>query len=97
MIDGISRIYHDQVRPAPGVDPAGKKAPVPARQSSEAGRPVPDLKDKVEISEQGRKAAEALGAGEKSVVPGKTLDTITGGWYRTGFRLALEEADSLRR
>jgi hypothetical protein len=95
MVDKISRIYGSgSLQPTPQ-PPKSKKSEktessAPARRPNPAARLVPDLKDRVEISEEGRAAARAMGASEDVKLPEGTTEAVSSSWYSTGYAYALD-------
>lgn len=99
MVDRISRIYTDST---PHIQPPEK--PKKSEKSSEVERPVrsgpiaarliPDLTDKVEISEAGRMAAAQVSAPKESKIPDETVQVIRNSWYSVGYTTARSEQDS---
>ena len=102
MVDRIGRLYTD---PAGPVQPTGKPtqqgkevaktAPErPVRDLPVAARLLPDLQDRVEISEEARAAAqtEEVNGGEIGVSDARRK-AISDSWYAAGYAYALELID----
>lgn len=92
MVDGISRIYTGQSAPIQPPEKPKKSAQTdevrPSRSGPVAARLVPELEDKVEISEAGRAAAaEAIGPKEVRV-PAETVRAVRDSWYSAGYTAA---------
>ena len=96
MVDGISRVYANQIQPVKPAQSVEKKDSVKVERRKEgAGTLVPDLKDKVEISEEGRKASKTLNIDHRVSVDKENVDAIQDNWYSAGYRMAVEESDQV--
>jgi len=98
MVDRISSIYTNAVPPS---QPSGKSKKSEKTEEVEAQRGgpiamrlIPDLVDKVEISEAGRMAAAQVSAPKEEKIPEETTSAISNSWYSTGYTTALEEQDT---
>lgn len=92
-IDRIGEIYAGSVGPVNPTGKPGKGEVVRHEPETHAAKLIPKLKDRVEISEEGRKAAEAQGLAAGEQVPEETRETIEGSWYAAGYGFALETVD----
>ena len=92
MVDGISRIYSNQIQPTKPAKSSEKKSSAPANGEERLSQLVPDLKDKVEISAEGREAARAHAVGSDFELPAGDLDAVTRNWYSVGYRMAVEQS-----
>lgn len=92
MVDGISRIYSSQIQPTKPAKSSEKKESTPVRSEDRLARLVPDLKDKVEISAEGREAARTHAVGSEFGPPQGDMDAIVRNWYAVGYRMAVEQS-----
>ena len=94
MVDKIAGIYSGQAQPTPQPSKSRKtektESSAPSRPSTVAARLVPDMHDRVEISEEGRAAARAMGASEDVKLPEGTTEAVTSSWYSSGYKYALD-------
>jgi hypothetical protein len=90
MVDRVSRLYDTSPAQPPERAKAAERAERAERRTNMAARMIPDLQDKVEISEEGRAAAANLTVDQEVTVPDETRRAITGNWYSTGFQMAME-------
>ncbi len=95
MFDGISRIYSGQLQPIKPNQQTDKKDPVSAGTKSEVSSLVPELKDKVEISDEGRRASKTGGLIIETTLPPEDFKAVTENWYSTGYRIAQDLSDSM--
>ncbi len=54
---------------------------------------VPELRDRVEISDEGRQAAKTAGATADKEIPAETRETIEQSWYDGGIQNAISSLD----
>ena len=100
MVDRISRIYTGSTPPLQPPDKPKKSERTsevdrPVRSGPIAARLIPDLVDKVEISEAGRSAAAQISAPkQESKISDETVQTIRNSWYAVGYTAARSEQDS---
>ncbi|HEB83777.1 MAG TPA: hypothetical protein ENI92_02120 [Bacteroidetes bacterium] len=93
MVDRISTVYKaGAIQPPkpPEKSEKGERAEAPASSRTPAARLVPDLKDKVEISDKAREAARMQGLTNEPVVPQQDVEAIRSGWYAAGYKQALQ-------
>ncbi|MFH0883145.1 MAG: hypothetical protein V2A56_09170 [bacterium] len=99
MVDRISRIYTGLTPPLQPPEKPKKSEKTsevdrPVRSGPIAARLIPDLVDKVEISEAGRMAAAQISAPKESKIPDETIQTIRSSWYAVGYTAARSDQDS---
>ncbi|MBD3165071.1 hypothetical protein GF324_00565 [bacterium] len=90
MVDRVSGLYNTPAPKPPERSKSAERAERAERATNMAARMIPDLQDKVEISEEGRAAAADLVVDEEKGVPDETRRAITGNWYSAGMRMAME-------
>ncbi len=99
MVDRISQIYTGSTPPLqppekPKKSEKSSEVDRPMRSGPIAARLIPDLTDKVEISEAGRMAAAQINAPKESRIPESTVQAIRNSWYAVGYTTARSEQDS---
>jgi hypothetical protein len=110
MVDRISQIYTGNNAPIQKPDKSDKseksKAPQrsdsaeevrPSRGGPIAARLIPNLVDKVEISEAGRAAANQVTPAKEEKLPEETTRAVSDSWYTTGYTQARQEFDAETR
>ncbi len=101
MGDLIKAIYGNSLEPIRSTEKS-KKADRSESRSSESKRSegfaaslIPDLHDKVEISEEGRQAARAeSGEPVEAALPEETTQAVSDNWLSVGYQMARETLDS---
>lgn len=101
MVDRISRIYSGGSTP---IQPPEKPKKSEKSGSSEdvrstrdepiAARLIPNLVDKVEISEAGRTAAGKVNAPKEEKIPEEVTRSIGQSWYTSGYVQSRTEFDA---
>jgi len=92
MFDQISRIYGPgELLPLKPTEKTTKKTTEKSESLRGTERLLPDLKDRVEISEEGLKAAKLSLLSEESPVSSETTQAIQDNWYRVGYKIASQE------
>jgi hypothetical protein len=94
MYDSISRIYSTGgLDPVKSTDKGKKDERV--KSNSPAARLVPDMRDSIEISEEGRNALKTMGSEGRVEVPEEVKSQINDSWYSAGIALAFESEDKV--
>ncbi len=94
MYDSISRIYSaGGIDPVKSTDNAKKDGRV--KSNSPAARLVPDMRDSIEISDEGRNALKTMGSEGKVDIPDEVKSQITNSWYSAGIALAFDSEDNV--
>ncbi|MDP8208010.1 MAG: hypothetical protein P9L92_15200 [Candidatus Electryonea clarkiae] len=94
MVNGISRVYSNQIQQAKVKETSDKKVPARSESRQSVERLLPDLHDKVEISDEGRKAAATGSVTAENNVSKEDVEAIGDNWYGAGYRMAANEAES---
>ena len=95
MLKGITRLYIPQIQSNRKAESSELKSEVaPVKDGNSSGL-VPDLQDKVEISDVARLAANQQGIDTDMLTdPKESIETIRATWYSAGFCSAYEFVES---
>ncbi|MBZ0263175.1 hypothetical protein K8I28_00780 [bacterium] len=93
MVDKVSRIYGPgSVQPA-NSSRTGKNSDKVEKRDRWDDR-LHELEDRVEISAEGKAAAEMAGVkGKEVTVPAETREHIQDNWYSVGYRMAMDTVE----
>ncbi len=100
MGDLIKAIYGNGLQPIRSTertqkpDKGERSSDAPTKREGIAAGLVPDLRDKVEISEEGRKAARAGTKLDEPALPNETTQAVTDNWLSVGYQISRDTLDS---